>query len=316
MTMRLCFPLLLLMFGASVCAADDMAVDNRAVESFRDCETCPELVRIPAGSFTMGSTPAQTTAAEVPDARARNEHPPVAMRIERPFAIGRYEVTIGEFRAFAEDTGFEPAPGCFGLNGRAWAMDPAATWDAPGYPVDDRYPAACLTAGDYQQYVDWLSEKTGRRYRFPSEAEWEYVAGLGSESPPRSFHRDDADACNLFNAADKQFADNFDGEWPAFACDDGYPITSPTGNFPANKLGMFDVLGNTAEITGDCFVIGHEGRPTDGSARRTQPCGALVFKGGSWAAEPGFLRPAFRVAATPDVRGNGFGLRVVRELDD
>jgi formylglycine-generating enzyme required for sulfatase activity len=297
------------MLAASGCQSAESPVD-----SFRDCPDCPELVRIPAGEFVMGATPEQTSRAGVPSGRAPNEHPPVSVRIERGFAIGRYELTIGEYRRFTEVTGYETGGGCFGLNGRAWAMDTEATWSAPGYPVTDAYPAACLTAPDYQAYLDWLSEKTGARYRFPSEAEWEYVAGLGSAKPPRNFFPEDQDACKLANAADKQFTDNFDGEWPAFVCDDGYPITSPTGTFPANALGMYDVLGNTAEITADCFVAGHDGRPTDAEPRGDGPCGALVFKGGSWAAEPSFLRPSFRVAATPNVRGNGFGLRIVREL--
>jgi formylglycine-generating enzyme required for sulfatase activity len=163
-------------------------------------------------------------------------------------------------------------------------MDMEAVWSDPGYPVTDDYPAACLTAEDYQLYLDWLSDTTGAKYRLPTEAEWEYMAGLGSDDPPRVFFPADADACELVNAADLQFTKNFDGEWPAFECDDGFPITSPVGRLPPNGLGM--------------------------------PCSALVFKGGSWAAEPGFLRPAFRVAATPNVRGNGFGLRVARELAD
>lgn len=302
---------------AMLCAASAAcAGEHGAVESFRDCPQCPEMVRIPAGSFVMGSTPADTSAAKVPASRAPNEHPPVEVTINKAFAIGRYELTIAEFRAFADDTGFAAEPGCFGLNGRAWAMDPAATWSDPGYPVTDRYPAACLTVGDYQQYLAWLSDKTGASYRLPTEAEWEYMAGLGSDTPPRIFLAADADACELLNAADRQFTENFDGEWPAFACDDSFPITSPVGHFPPNALGMYDVLGNTAEVTADCFVPGHTGRPVDGSARTVKACGALAFKGGSWAAEPGFLRPAFRVAATTNVRGNGFGLRVVRELDD
>lgn len=283
---------------------------------FRDCDDCPELVYIAPGQFTMGSTPAETQAAGVPAARAINEHSPVVVTVNYAFAMGRHELTIREFRDFAESTGFVATPGCFGLQGRAWVMDPMATWDDPGYPVSDAHPAACLSVNEYQRYLDWLSAKTGARYRLPTEAEWEYMANLGSAQPPRLWRSQDDDACELVNAADKQFTDNYDGEWPAFTCDDGFMITSPTGHFPGNRLGMFDVLGNTAEATADCFMAGHAGRPTDGSAHVSSPCGALVFKGGSWAAEPSFLRPAFRVAATREVRGNGFGLRVLRELED
>lgn len=285
-------------------------------DSFRDCDTCPELVRIPAGSFMMGSTQQQTTAAGVPAERAPNEQPAVPVSISKPFAIGRYEVTIAEFRVYAEATGFTATPGCFGLSGRAWAMDMSATWDTPGHSVDSSYPAACLTADEYAGYLAWLSATTGHTYRLPTEAEWEYMARLGTVEPEHILRAGDADACKLMNAADINFTANFDGAWEAFDCDDGYRVTSPAGQFLPNKLGMYDVLGNVAELTADCFITGHTGRPADGSARRTEPaCTSAVFKGGSWAGEPSFVRPAFRVLATRQVRGNGFGLRVVRELN-
>jgi formylglycine-generating enzyme required for sulfatase activity len=309
-------PLRFVIAIALIAASGCMAAEDPNATTFRDCPDCPELVRIPAGTFLMGSTPEETDRAAVPDGRARNEHPPVSVNVAKDFAIGRRELTIGEFRQFVEATGFAPAPGCYGLNGRAWQLDPEATWSAPGHPVTDAYPASCLAASDYEAYLDWLSQKTGAVYRFPTEAEWEYVARLGSADPPRIFLADDEDACRLVNAADRQFTVTYDAEWPAFACDDGYLITSPSGKFPANALGMYDVLGNVAEITADCFVMGHEGRPADASARTAEICGAVAFKGGSWAAEPGFLRPAFRVAATRDVKGNGFGMRLVRELED
>jgi formylglycine-generating enzyme required for sulfatase activity len=284
-------------------------------ESLQDCAMCPELVRVPAGTFTMGSTVAETTLAGVPAERAPNEQPAVTVTIDKPFAIGRYELTIAEFRAYAEATGFVATPGCFGLSGRAWAMDMTATWDTPGHPVTDRYPAACLTAVEYEGYLEWLSDLTGATYRLPTEAEWEYVARLGALTAEQPLRAGDPEACELMNAADVNFTANFDGAWAAFECDDGYRITSPVGSYRPNKLGMYDVLGNVAELTADCFVTGHEGRPTTGVARITTPCSGTVFKGGSWAGEPSFVRPAFRVLATRQVRGNGFGLRVVRELD-
>jgi formylglycine-generating enzyme required for sulfatase activity len=303
---------LVLLIGSACHAADK---NNGTGKSMRDCPECPELVVIPAGSFTMGSTPAETTRAGVPDARALNEQPAVKVTIGRSFAIGRYELTVGEFRAFATATGFKATAGCFGFKDKSWALFPQATWEAPGHPVTDRHPAMCLNSSEYRQYLAWLSRKTGATYRLPTEAEWEHAARLGTPAG-QAPQAGDAWACKEFNAADRQFTVNFDDKWPAFACDDGYLLTAPVGTYAANGLGMYDVLGNVSEITADCFVGGHKGRPADGSARRVEPkpCSPLVFKGGSWAGEPSFLRPAFRVAATAEVRGNGFGMRVVREL--
>jgi len=282
-------------------------------ELIRDCPECPELVVIPAGTFQMGSTPEETLMAKVPEARARNEHPEVTVTIARPYALGRREVTIAEFRAFAVATGFSTTKGCFGFRDKSWALEPEASWEDPGFAFTDQHPAACVTLSEIQAYLDWLSARTGARYRLPTEAEWEHAARLGTQ-PVRIWRADDSDACTQFNAADRQFTTQYDENWPSFACDDGFLVTSPAGHFPPNALGMYDVLGNVAELTADCFVAGHAGRPTDASAREDETCNARVFKGGSWAGEPGFLRPAFRVAATPEVRGNGFGVRVLREL--
>jgi formylglycine-generating enzyme required for sulfatase activity len=303
---------LVLLFGSACGAAEKQA---GAGKTWRDCPECPELVTIPAGTFTMGSSPAETTMAGVPESRAVNEQPAVEVTIGKSFAIGRYELTIGEFRAFATATGFKSTPGCFGFKDKSWALFPAATWDAPGHPVTDRHPAMCLNSSEYGQYLAWLSRKTGATYRLPTEAEWEHAARLGTPAGPAP-QADDTGACKEFNAADRQFTVNYDDKWPAFACDDGYLVTAPAGTYAANALGMYDVLGNVAELTADCFVAGHNGQPADGSARRfaPEPCNPLVFKGGSWAGEPSFLRPAFRVAATAEVRGNGFGMRLVREL--
>lgn len=304
----------LLLSGA--CQAADTSVQpggTGAGKILRDCPNCPELVVIPAGTFTMGSTPAETAAAGVPEARAVNEQPAVRVTVGRAFALGRYELTIGEFRAFARETGFKATPGCFGFKDKSWALFAAATWDAPGHPVTDRHPAMCLNSAEYGQYLAWLSRKTGAKYRLPTEAEWEHAARLGTPAG-QVFRAGDAAACRQFNAADRQFTVNYDDNWPSFACDDGYLLTAPAGTFTANALGMYDVLGNVAELTADCFVAGHKDQPADGSARRFEPCNPMVWKGGSWAGEPSFLRPGFRVAATAEVRGNGFGMRVLREL--
>ncbi len=307
-----------LVLGLSLAPAAANAAEAASSEAgayFRDCEACPELVRVPPGSFLMGSVPEETERAQLPEARARAEHGVVRVEIPYAFAIGRYELTIAEFAVFAEETGFESQGGCFEmLASKAWQLNAEASWRDPGYAVTDRHPAACLNSREYQLYLDWLSQKTGQRYRMPSEAEWEYAARLGSEEV-RIWQPEDADACRHLNGADAQFRQAFTDDWLTFACDDGYPITAPVGTYAPNGIGMYDVFGNTAEVTLDCFVNGHAGAPTDGSPRAAEPCPVLVYKGGSWAAEPGFMRPAFRVAATPDVHGNGWGLRVVRELD-
>jgi formylglycine-generating enzyme required for sulfatase activity len=293
--------MLLAIVLAPVTAAAQTAV-------FRDCKTCPELVRIPAGSFAMGSTAEESAAAQVRPDRAAAEQPKHEVRIAQPFAIGKFEVTVAEFDVFAHATGFT-TPSCLVLKGKTWLPDDKADWRNPGYEVTPRHAATCLSHSDFQRYLDWLSAKTGQRYRFPSEAEWEYVAVSGRKGS--------AGKCRDGNAADATFATAFPlAEWRRSECSDGYAAGSPVGAFQANKLGVFDLAGDVAEFVADCYAPNHNGAPVDGSARTAAPaiCALRVVKGGSWAAEPGMTRPAVRMAIPLDVRGNGHGLRVVREL--
>jgi len=264
----------------------------------------------------MGTAEDEQLPPEVPPARIEEEQPAHSVRIDYPFAIGRYEVTIAEFAVFAEATDFE-AEGCFGLTGTNWAFNPAANWRAPGFEVTDANPATCLSYDDFAVYLRWLSTRTGQTYRFPTEAEWEFVArsGLGDEPVPSSLG---ARACQHLDGADSQFKLTFTEDWAPglFECDDGYASSSPVGSYVPNQLGMYDVFGNVSEWTEDCFGSNHEGAPVDGSARVLEPCTARVLKGGSWAGGPGFLRPAIRGGFPIALRGDGHGLRVVRELGD
>ncbi len=294
-------------------AADSGASDEMtAPRIFRDCEVCPELVAIPPGSFVMGSTDGETSRAGMRPDRAAHEKPRVPVNIAYPFAIGRYELTVAEFRVFADATGFEET-GCFELRGEQWGFNSEANWSHPGFPVSDQHPAVCLNSYDFQAYLDWLSERTGAQYRFPTEAEWEYVARSGI-AEVRIWAREDEAACEFQNGADLQYRQTFTENWETFECDDGFAVTAPVAQYQSNNLGMYDVFGNVAELTADCFATSHQDSPTDGAARVTEPCQNRVFKGGSWAGEPGYFRPAVRVAATPIVRGTGFGLRVLREI--
>ncbi len=282
--------------------------DAREAPVFRDCKQCPELVSIRTGSFAMGSTADESAAALVRPDRAAAEQPKHEVQIAKPFAIGKYEVTVAEFDTFARATGFA-TPSCLVLKGKTWLPDSKADWRSPGYTVTPRHAATCLSHSDFQRYLDWLSTKTGQRYRFPSEAEWEYVAVNGRKGP--------ANNCRVGNAADAAFAKEFPlADWRRTACSDGYAAGSPVGAFQANNFGVFDLAGDVAEFVADCYAPNHGGAPADGSARTAAPaiCALRVVKGGSWAAEPGMTRPAVRMAIPLEIRGNGHGLRVARDL--
>jgi formylglycine-generating enzyme required for sulfatase activity len=302
----------------SVWAYTDVSADSDVAGSqfIKDCDVCPELVRIEPGAFQMGTAEDEFNPPEVPPERVREERPAHLVQIDYPFAIGRHEVTIGEFAVFAEATDFE-VEACFGLIGKAWEFIPTANWRDPGFEVTDAHPATCLSYENFAAYLQWLSTRTGQTYRFPTEAEWEFAArsGLGDEPAPSSLG---PQACQHLNGADVQFALVFAEDWrPGLLdCDDGYAASSPVGSYQSNQLGMYDVFGNVSEWTEDCSGSTHEGAPADGSAHRFEPCAARVLKGGSWSGGPGYLRPAIRGGFPEILRGDGHGLRVVRELKD
>jgi formylglycine-generating enzyme required for sulfatase activity len=140
-------------------------------------------------------------------------------------------------------------------------------------------------------------------------------SGLGDEPVPSYLG---AQACEHLNGSDATFGREIIQDWNPglFECDDGYAHTAPVGSYKPNKLGMYDVFGNVSEWTGDCFSTNHEGAPTDGSARRLEPCVLGILKGGTSAGGPGYLRPSRRGGYPMHLRGDGHGLRVVRELED
>jgi len=293
--------------------ATPAAAAQPSSRTFRDCPTCPELVRIAPGQFLMGSTAAEGAASKLRADRAAAERPQHEVRIGHPFAIGRVEVTVAQFAAFAKDSGRDYST-CFVLSNGAWKPDPKANWEAPGHDVTPEHPATCLSADDFEAYLAWLTAKTGHRYRFPTEAEWEYVARSGLDTVP-VWTPDSATACRKLNAGDASFRAVRGPTWPTFACNDGFAGTAPVGRFPANRLGVQDLFGNVAEFVADCYSPSHEGAPTDGGARTDAAgCAVRVVKGASWAAEPGSLRPAVRQGIPRNLRGDGHGLRVVRDL--
>lgn len=311
---HLALVLLLAALPVAGVVASSSAVAQTASRSFRDCPSCPELVRIAPGRFLMGSTESEGAASALRPERASAERPQHEVTIAYPFAIGRFEVTVGQFAAFAKQSGRDYA-GCFVLSDGGWKPDPKATWQSPGHRVTQQHPATCLSADDFDAYLAWLSAKTGHRYRFPTEAEWEYVARTGLAKVAVWTPESHA-ACRQMNAGDVSFKAVRGPTWPTFTCNDGFAATAPVGRLPANRLGVHEMLGNLAEFVADCFSPSHDGAPVNGNARTdAEGCAIRVLKGASWAAEPGSLRPAVRQNFPRNLRGDGHGLRVVRELE-
>jgi formylglycine-generating enzyme required for sulfatase activity len=236
-------------------------------EIFRDCVDCPEMVVVPAGEFTMGSG---ETVYEKP------EHKVV---IANPFAIGRREVTFEEWdRCFA-------AGGC-----KHWPEDHG--WGRGRRPVID------ISWDDAQLFLSWLSQTTKRAYRLPSEAEWEYAARAGTNTPfwwGRSTGGSSA-VCEDCSASPPR-------------------QTLPTGSMRPNGFGLYDVAGNAAEWVEDCWNEFYRGAPTDGSPWSTGQCRLRVLRGGSFGSKMSMVRSAARFRYDQDVRYYANGFRVARDMD-
>ena len=154
-------------------------------ESFKDCDLCPELVRVPAGSFQMGSPSYETD-------RDDDEGPCTAFRFRRDLAVGKFEVTRGRVRGIrTAATGYPDGHICWTLETGEWEEREGRNWRDPSIPQTDRDPVVCVSWNDAQAYVEWLSRETGKTYRLPSEAEWEYAARAGATTD-RPWGRDSA----------------------------------------------------------------------------------------------------------------------------
>ena len=266
--------------------------------SFQDCPDCPEMVVIPAGSFTMGSPPDE-------EGRYDGEGPPHRVTIGRSFAAGRFEVTRAEYAAFVRDTGHGLGDGCSSNTGNRWKLSLSKSWRDPGFVQTDRDPVVCVSWDDVQAYVSWLSRKTGNPYRLLSEAEWEYVARAGTSTPFWTGSKLSPDQAN-YNGA---YSDG-SGRKAIYR-----ERTVPVGIYAANAFGLHDVHGNVCEWVEDCWNDNYAGAPSDGSAWLRGSCGVRGLRGGSFIFTPRNLRSAHRNGLASGDRTIDQGFRVARDLD-
>jgi len=253
-----------------------VGVTFRPGDTFRDCQGCPEMVVVPAGSFRMGSTAAEQAWYVNQGGKeewAARENPRHQVQIRRSFAVGRYEVTRGQYAEFARATGRSNGDGCYVFSDGKWTKESGRNWRSPTYDQTDNHPVACVSWEDATAYVAWLSRKTEQHYRLLSESEWEYVARAGTTT--MRFWGDDKGhtaGCRYANGSDQTRAAQHNltwNSWNIWMCGDGHVHTAPVGSYAANAFGVHDMLGNVWEWTLDCFHDTYHGAPVDGSAWTT-----------------------------------------------
>jgi formylglycine-generating enzyme required for sulfatase activity/uncharacterized caspase-like protein len=253
-------------------------------ERFKECDTCPEMVTVPAGTFAMGS-PASEAGREA------GEGPQQQIAFGRPFAVGRSAVTFAEWNACVAEGGCNAyRPGDYG-------------WGAGKHPVIN------VSWSDARAYVAWLSKKTGAPYRLLSEAEREYVTrGCTSPTCPSTAF--------WFGAEISPERANYDWRYSYNGSAKAQPPrrTVATDAAAANPFGLLQVHGNVREWVEDCWNETLAGMPRDGVPRTTGDCTTHVVRGGSWADEPKDLRSAKRSWEVADERRAEIGFRVARTL--
>ena len=276
----------------------------------------PALVVIPTGAFLMGSPDSE------PGHRS-SEEPQREVRIGAGFALGRDDVTVAEFRAFAGDADYQTDAEKLGSSsvydeesGRMIERR-GASWrdDFLGEKAVDDLPAINVSWNDAQAYVQWLSTRTGKKYRLPSEAEFEYALRAGTTTrypwgdgnPTRVYGNLTGDgdrSPHLHRTWAKSFPRYNDGFWGP----------SPTGSFEANKFGVRDIDGNISIWIEDCWHENYTRAPADSRAWVNPGCAEHVVRGASWGSAPDQSRSAYRLAAPADTRSSRVGIRVARDL--
>ena len=279
-------------------ASEQRCFKPGAGQQFKDCASCPEMVIVPGGAFTMGAPPDEERHP------GTTEHEDqVRVAILKPFAVGRFAVTRGEFAAFVAATGFRSNGGCF-LSTGSMKRDPERSWRSPGFAQDDRHPVVCVSWEDAKLYVGWLSSLTDKNYRLLSETEREYVARAGSTTPFWWGTTVSTDQANY--DGNIGYAGGTKGEWRK--------ATVPVDSFAANPWGLHNVHGNVWEWTEDCWNYENAGNPRDGRARAEGDCNLRVLRGASWNNFPHTIRSARRFMAPLRNRLNNIGFRVARTL--
>ena len=268
----------------------------------RDCDACPTIMVVPAGSFSMGSPVGER-------GRYDNEGPIHPVSVPEAFGVSVYEVTRAQFREFVENSGHEAGEACWTFERRRWRERAGRSWRFPGYVQTEQHPVVCVNWDDANRYVEWLSLKTGQRYRLPTESEWEYAARAGTKTMYYwgDGTDDDWKQCRYANAADLRT-----GLFWRAGCDDGHEYTAAVGSYLPNPFGLHDMLGNVWEWTQDCWSDDYSDAPADGSAYEVGHCTLRVLRGGSRYVSAEGIRAAHRLRFDPLSRNQNTGFRVAR----
>ncbi|WP_324080909.1 formylglycine-generating enzyme family protein [Geomonas sp.] len=265
-----------------------------------DPTTGMRFVGIKGGCYQMGDTFGEG---------ARDEKPAHEVCVQ-DFALAQHDVTVGEFRRFVRSTGYlteaEKGGGCAFWGGESWLYDAKRTWMNPGFEQDDRHPVVCVSWNDATAFIAWLEKSSGRHYRLPTEAEWEYAARTGGKQERYAGFSEDEELGRHANFCDS----NCDFRWKRAGQDDHYRNTSPVGSYQPNGLGLYDMSGNVWQWLSDYYERGFYREPVGLNPKGPAAGEKHVLRGGSWTSKPYYLRATNRFRSLPLYRVYDTGFRL------
>jgi formylglycine-generating enzyme required for sulfatase activity len=269
----------------------------------RDCEQCPEMVVIPAGTAIVG-------ASSNDKFRNADEMPERELAVSQSFAVSRYEITRNQYEAFVRATNRPVGGDCLTDRRKRgdWQIDAVTTFRDPGFTQAGDHPVACVNWDEAQAYVAWLNTRTQGGYRLLTEVEWEYVArGGATQNLIYPWGDDQAQGCPFANLFDRTTLQTYAGMdtsgykvFDPMDCADGQLNTSPVGSLQPNGFGVYDIIGNVQEWVEDCYS--------------DSDCTRRLTKGGSWGSLAHNARIAERIPYPPTHRDDSIGIRVAKTL--
>ena len=278
-------------------------MSTTTLQSNKACDFCPEMVQLPGGSFMMGSP-----SSEPGRGLDERQH----LVTVHKFGIGKYEVTRGQFAAFAKATehrtGTIFGTSCMTTEDGEYKGKQNRDWHNPGYSQGDNHPVVCVNIEDVEAYTRWLNEKTGKHYRLPTEAEWEYAARSGTVSS-RYWGDSIEMACEYANLPDFTYEQKYAG-LVSLECHDGAVHTAEVGSYRENQFRLFDMLGNIKEWTCSPYSIDYSGKETTCLFESNLD---RVIRGGSWYSPPHISSVSHRERRSIYGRSNDLGFRLAQD---
>jgi len=269
---------------------DDEPLESSSGTIFKDPYLGMEFVYVPGGCYEMG-------CGSWTD-RCDSDEKPVHTVCVDGFWIGKYEVTVGQWKRFVEETGYS------GIRMNIWHCSGMS--DPDNFSQGDNHPVVCVSWYDAKAFAKWLSEKTGLNFRLPTEAEWEYACRGGGKKVKYAGTSDTDELYRYANFCDSNCTES----WKTTSQDDGYRYTAPVGSYKPNSLGLYDMSGNVWEWCEDVYssdAYKHHSRRnpiyTSGGSYR--------IRGGSWNGGPRGVRCANRGDFSPGGRYNDVGFRLL-----